>query len=30
VQGPPGARVESDGQGWSTLIAPRPGRYVIS
>jgi hypothetical protein len=29
VQGPPGARVESDGQGWTTLVAPRPGRYVI-
>jgi hypothetical protein len=30
VNGPPGARVESDGQGWTTLITPRAGRYVIS
>jgi hypothetical protein len=29
VQGPPGARVQSDGQGWTRLIAPRPGRYVV-
>lgn len=30
VKGPPGSQVQSDGQGWTTLIAPRAGRYVIS
>jgi hypothetical protein len=29
VQGPVGARVHSDGQGWTTLVVARPGRYVI-
>ena len=30
VQGATGAQLQSDGHGWTTLIAPRPGRYVIS
>jgi hypothetical protein len=29
VRGPAGADVQSDGQGWTTLIAPAPGRYII-
>jgi hypothetical protein len=30
VRGPSVARVQSDGQGWTTLIVREPGRYVIS